>query len=85
MTCQPENGSSQICFLVVVRFVLHLFGPKDLRVNLSTLEEEGLSDKIAFINKNSLDNGLPEPCLKKFICAIPSHKKTIPNACLISV
>eukprot|EP00435_Cladocopium_sp_Y103_P049581 s1425_g15.t1 len=26
-------------------------------------EEEGLSDKIKFINKNSLENGLPDPCL----------------------
>ena len=25
-------------------------------------EEEGLSDKIKFINKNSLENGLPDPC-----------------------
>ena len=25
-------------------------------------EEEGLSDKIKFINKNSLVNGLPDPC-----------------------
>jgi hypothetical protein len=24
--------------------------------------EEGLSDKIKFINKNSLENGLPDPC-----------------------
>ena len=25
-------------------------------------EEEGLSDKVKFINKNSLENGLPDPC-----------------------